>query len=793
MKETIKTKVLHFMAESKKKSFSLEEIAGGLGLQKGIDFKELVQTVAILEKEKSVVFTKKGKVKLPPKQYFIEGTFRRNERGFGFVTIDPEEEDIYIPKEQTMMALEGDIVAIDITQPADPFQDKGAEGKVVEIKQRQLTQIVGEFTLFSDEEIRESDLYGVVKPKDKKLTGFKLFVAAEGIRPMDGSIVVVEVTHYPDAEYPTTFEGLVKQVIGYKGDPGMDILSIVVANGIPTKFPEEVIEQANQVPDEIDPTDFPNRRNLIGEPIVTIDGEDAKDLDDAITVRKLPNGNYYLGVHIADVSYYAPQGSPIDQEAFERGTSVYLTDRVIPMLPQRLSNGICSLNPHVPRLAMSCEMTIDSLGNVVDYAIYESVIQSVERMTYTALNEILEEQNPETMMAYETLVPMFQDMADLHHLLEAKRTRRGAVTFEDNEAQVVVDEAGHPLDIVFRKRGVGERLIESFMLAANETVAQHFNQRNVPFIYRIHEEPKEEKMRRFMDFASILGIVVKNNKGSVTPKDLQAVVEEVADKPEALVINTMLLRSMQQAKYSENNDGHYGLAAEYYTHFTSPIRRYPDLIVHRLIRSYQADLSEENQTYWSEELPEIAVHSSQMERRAVNTEREVDALKKAEFMADHIDEEFDGVISSVMKFGFFVELPNTIEGLIHLSTLQQDYFHYIENHLALVGERTGQTFKIGQKVRIKVIKSDPETREIDFELVEAEDVAPLLMQNKNRKHRRKANEKKPKFEIKEGKKAQKNIEKEQKSGKKNGKKKGKKKPFYASAIKKNRKKTDRKK
>ena len=788
MNETIKIKVLHFVAQSKKKSFSIEEIAAGVEMQKGADFKVLVQTIATLEQEKSVIFTKKGKIKLPQKEVLLEGIFRRNERGFGFVNVDPEEDDIYIAKEQTLMALEGDTVAIDITHPADPFKEKGAEGQVVEIRERKLTQVVGEFTLFSDEEIKESDLYGVVKPKDKKLTGFKVFVAAEGIRPMDGSIVIVEITHYPDEEYPTTFEGLVKQVIGYKDEPGMDILSIVVANGIPTKFAEDVLEQANQVPDTINPADFPDRRKLIGEQIVTIDGEDAKDLDDAISVRKLENGNYYLGVHIADVSYYVTQESPLDREAFERGTSVYLTDRVIPMLPQRLSNGICSLNPNVPRLAMSCEMEIDSLGNIVTYDIYESVIQSVARMTYSAVNEILEAENPEIIKQYQTLVPMFEEMADLHHLLEAMRKRRGAVTFEDNEAKVIVDEDGHPLEIEFRKRGVGERLIESFMLAANETVAKHFNQKNFPFIYRIHEEPKEEKMRRFMDFASILGIVVKNNKGSVSPKDLQAIVEEVADKPEAMVINTMLLRSMQQAKYSEENYGHYGLAAEYYTHFTSPIRRYPDLIVHRLIRSYQTDDSVDNQGYWEENLPEIAFHSSQMERRAVNAEREVDALKKAEFMADHIDEEFDGVISSVMKFGFFVELPNTIEGLIHMSTLHQDYFHYVENHLALVGERTGQTFKIGQKVRIKVRKADPETREIDFELIEAAEVAPILMKNRNKEKKGTRTNAKPKFEIKTA------PERVEGAGKKKtGKKKGKKNPFYASALKKKHKKTDKKK
>ena len=357
------------------------------------------------------------------------------------------------------------------------------------------------------------------------------------------------------------------------------------------------------------------------------------------------------------------------------------------------------------------------------------------------------------------------------------RVRRGAVSFEDREAKVLVDEAGHPQDILLRERGVGERLIESFMLAANETVAEHFNKRRLPFIYRIHEEPKEEKMRRFFDFASALGIVVKQTKGSITPKDLQKVVEDVADKPEAMVVNTMLLRSMQQAKYSEDNYGHYGLAADYYTHFTSPIRRYPDLIVHRLIRSYSTDPSESNQEKWEQNLPDIALHSSQMERRAVEAEREVDALKKAEFMADKVGEEFDGIISSVVKFGLFVELPNTIEGLIHITALKQDYFHYLENHLALVGERTGQTFKIGQKVRIKVIKADPETREIDFELIEAEEVVriqqPKKKQNKENKQRRQTSDRQKKENLR-GKSPRKK--------KKNGN--SKKKPFYKGIKKK---------
>lgn len=786
-KETLKEKIIFFIESERKKSFSMEEIAQGLGLQKSEDFKLLVQTIAQMEREQSVVFTKKGKVKLPLKPVLIEGTFRANERGFGFVTIDPEEDDIYIPKEATGYAMDGDTVAIDIIKTADTAMDRGAEGKVVEIRKRATTQLAGEFVAYTEEEISETDLYGVVIPKDKKLNQFKVYAAAEGIRPVDGSIVMVELTHYPEKNYATSLEGIVKQVIGHKNDPGMDILSIVVSNGIPTKFPDDVLAEADQVPDTINEKDLVGRRDLREQLIVTIDGEDAKDLDDAVTVKKLANGNYFLGVHIADVSNYVTEGSQLDREAYERGTSVYLTDRVIPMIPQRLSNGICSLNPHVPRLTMSCEMEIDPNGQVVSHDIFPSVIQTTERMTYTAVNQILEEQDEQVMERYQQLVPMFQEMQELHQILEEMRIRRGAISFEDREAKILVEPDGQPTDILLRSRGVGERLIESFMLAANETVAEHFNKRNFPFIYRIHEQPKEEKMQRFFDFASALGIVVRGTKGTITPKDLQKVIENVEDKPESAVINTMLLRSMQQARYSEDNFGHYGLAAEYYTHFTSPIRRYPDLIVHRLIRSYGQDPSEANQTYWENELPEIAEHSSKMERRAVEAEREVDAMKKAEYMMDKVGEEFEGIISSVVKFGLFIELPNTIEGLIHINELKQDYFHFIENHLALVGERTGLTFKIGQKVRVKVIKADPEERAIDFELIDTEEIVPLerpKTSNKNRPSNRHQKRSSKSHTERNGKKN--SYSNERKKGKGPSNKKGKK-PFY-KGIKKKKKK-----
>ncbi|WP_028790149.1 ribonuclease R [Tetragenococcus muriaticus] len=775
MKETMKTKILHFMENSPKKSFAMEDIAQNLGLEQSDDFKALVQTVATMEREQLVVFNKKGKVKLPSKQTLVEGTFHANERGFGFVTIDPEEDDVYIAKENTNYAIDGDLVAIEIIKTTDPAEDRGAEGKIVEIKQRSITQIVGEFQLFSEDEIAKTDLYGVITPKEKKLSGFKVLVSAVGIRPVDGNIVVAEITHYPEKDYSDTLEGIVKNIIGHKDEPGMDILSVLAANHVPTEFSDKALEQANQVPDTIDPDDYPERKNRQEQTIVTIDGEEAKDLDDAVSVQKLKNGHFFLAVHIADVSYYVTEDSPLDKEAFERGTSVYLTDRVVPMIPQRLSNGICSLNPQVPRLAMSCEMEIDEEGTIVSYDIFPSVIQTNARMSYTAINEILEDEKAETMDKYKDLVPMFQSMKELHECLETMRNRRGALTFEDNEAQVVVDENGHPLDIVLNQRGVGERMIESFMLCANETIAKHYSQLNLPFIYRIHEAPDEEKLQQFFDFAATLGILVKNKKGKISPKDLQAVVENAAEKPESMVINTMLLRSMQQARYSEENLGHYGLAADYYTHFTSPIRRYPDLLVHRLIRSYWKDASKQKQTRWSRKIPEIAQHSSDMERRAVDCERDVDSMKKAEYMQDHIDEEFEGVISSVVKFGFFVELPNTIEGLIHVSDLKNDYFQFIESQLALVGEHTGQMYKIGQQVTVRVTKANPETREVDFELAGNSQTS----QTKPKKEQNRTQSRKSQSESTTQKRNK------QKKGKKENKKK--KKPFYKDAPK-NRKK-----
>ncbi|WP_034538223.1 ribonuclease R [Carnobacterium inhibens] len=717
-KKTLKEAILVFMNEQKKVSFQVSDISEGMGMTSAADFKILVSSLAEMEREGKLFLNKKGHFKLPSNDPVLTGIFRASDRGFGFVAIEDEDKDIYIPPNMTNYALDGDKVTVDIIKPAEPWSDKGAEGKIKAIVERNFTQLVGEFYAYSEEGIEETGLYGYIDPQDKKITDFRVFIEAEGIKPVDGSIVVVEITLYPDDEFPRSMQGLVKKVVGHINDPGIDILTIVYKHGILTEFSKEALQQADEVPEKISEADFSGRRDLRNEVLVTIDGEDAKDLDDAVGLKRLDNGNYHLGVHIADVSYYVTENSPLDAEAFERGTSVYLTDRVIPMIPQRLSNGICSLNPNVDRLAMSCEMEITPEGEIVGHEIFQSVIKTTKRMTYTEVNQIVTDKNPVTREEYSDLVDMFELMETLHHTLEKKRKSRGAIDFDTKEAKIIVDPEGKPLDIVLRERGVGERLIESFMLAANETVSEHFTRMEVPLIYRVHEQPDSDRMQKFMEFVTAFGITIKGTSQDVSPKTLQKVVNSVKGKPEEQVVSTMMLRSMKQAKYDVEPLGHFGLGAEFYSHFTSPIRRYPDLILHRLIRSYgENGTGSAQKEKWANRLPDIAVETSKAERRAVDAERETDALKKTEYMADKVGEIYEGIIGSVLKFGIFVELPNTVEGLVHISNMKDDYFNYIEEQMMLVGERTGVVYRIGQKVKVKITKADPETREIDFELV----------------------------------------------------------------------------
>lgn len=699
--------LLHYMKDEAYKPLTVQELETALGVTDSADFKDFVKALVQMEEKGLVVRTRSNRYGLPEKMNLVKGRLMGHAKGFAFVIPDePGMDDIFIPPHEINNAMHGDIVMARVS-PHSSGQRR--EGTIIRILERGAQQIVGTYT--------ESRNFGFVIPDDKKFAG-DIFIPKEAAHgAVEGHKVVVKLTVYPEGRMSA--EGEVVQILGHKNDPGVDILSIIHKHGLPLEFPEEVLEQAAETPDTIEESELAGRRDLRNEVIVTIDGADAKDLDDAVTVSKLDNGHYKLGVHIADVSYYVREGTPLDIEAADRGTSVYLVDRVIPMIPHRLSNGICSLNPKVDRLTLSCEMEIDEDGVVVNHDIFQSVIRTTERMTYSDVNKILVDHDEEVSARYEPLVPMFRLMEELAQILRDKRMKRGAIDFDFKEAKVLVEDDGKPIDVVIRERSVAERLIEEFMLVANETIAEHFSWLDVPFIYRIHEDPKEDKLQRFFEFITNFGYIVKGTANSVHPRALQTIIEEVQGKPEEMVVSTVMLRSMQQAKYEPENLGHFGLATEFYTHFTSPIRRYPDLIVHRLIRTYliEGKMDESTREKWNSKLPAIADHSSRMERRAVDAERETEELKKAEFMEDKIGEEFAGIISSITNFGMFVELPNTIEGLVHVSYMTDDYYHYDERHYAMIGERTGHVFRIGDEITVRVVNVNKEERSIDFEIV----------------------------------------------------------------------------
>ncbi|RZI52335.1 ribonuclease R [Aeribacillus pallidus] len=700
-------RLLSFMKEEAYKPLTVEELEEAFQLEDADEFKKLIITLNKMEEKGLIVRTRANRYGVPEKMNLIRGTLVGHARGFAFVEPDePGFDDVFIPPGELNHAMHGDKVLVRLSPKTSGARQ---EGTVIRILERGIKEIVGTYT--------ESKNFGFVIPDDKKIVNDIFIPKNASNGAVEGHKVIVRLTSYPEGRMSA--EGEVVQILGHKNDPGVDILSIIHKHQLPLSFPDDVLKQANETPDEIKSEEIKNRRDLRNELIITIDGEDAKDLDDAVTVTKLNNGCYKLGVHIADVSYYVKEGTPIDREAFARGTSVYLVDRVIPMIPHRLSNGICSLNPKVDRLTLSCEMIVDEYGNVVQHDIFQSIIRSAERMTYSNVNKILIEKDEQLREKYQEIVPMLEDMAELAAILRKKRMLRGAIDFDFKEAKVLVDEKGKPYDVIIRERSVAERLIEEFMLLANETVAEHFHWLNVPFIYRIHEKPNEEKLRRFLEFITNFGYVVKGTGNNIHPRALQQILDEVRGKPEEMVISTVMLRSMKQAKYHPESVGHFGLSTEFYTHFTSPIRRYPDLIVHRLIRKYllEGKIDEKTQVKWASILPEIAEHSSNMERRAVDAERETDDLKKAEFMLDKIGEEFDGIISSVTNFGMFVELPNTVEGLVHVSYMTDDYYHYDERHYAMIGERTGNVYRIGDEITVRVVNVDKEERSIDFEIV----------------------------------------------------------------------------
>ncbi|WP_082233435.1 ribonuclease R [Halobacillus massiliensis] len=708
MNTELKQSILKYFNETASKPLSVQELEQLITLEEDQDFKDLMKALNTLEDEGELVRTRKNRFGLPEKMNLIRGKIQMHAKGFAFLIPDDEEkDDVYLHHSDLNSAMNNDRVLVRIEKRDETGQRP--EGTVIRILERATKRVVGTY--------ESSRNFGFVVADDKRIPHDIFIPKAQSNGAVDGHKVIVEITKFPEERMSA--EGEIVEILGHKNDPGIDIISIIHKHGIKTDFPEEVLQQAADTPEQIHEDEIKNRRDLRDETIVTIDGADAKDLDDAVTVKKLENGNYKLGVHIADVTYYVEQDSPLDKEARERATSVYLVDRVIPMIPHRLSNGICSLNPKVDRLTLSCEMEIDAKGQIVNHEIFQSVIKTNERMTYKDVNSILEDNDSELVEKYKDLVPMFREMESLAATLRKKRFDRGAIDFDFKEAGVIVDEEGKAVDVKLRERSVAEKLIEEFMLAANETVAEHFHWMEVPFIHRIHEDPDESKLHNFFEFVTNLGYSVKGSSENVHPQALQKILETVKDSQEEMIISKLMLRSMQQAKYDPQSLGHFGLSTEYYTHFTSPIRRYPDLIVHRLIRTYliQEKLDYKTRKHWKDQLPEIAKHSSEMERAAVDAERETDDLKKAEYMEDKIGEEYDGVISSVTSFGLFVELPNTVEGLVHVSTLTDDYYNFQEKQFALIGERTANMYRIGDEITVRVSNVNLDERVIDFEIV----------------------------------------------------------------------------
>ena len=672
---------------------------------------ELKAVMDALEAEGKVHVSQKGKY-LKGAGRTLRGVYQAHPRGFGFVTIEGETDDIFIPEKETNGALHGDTVEILLT--ASP-EGKRKEGKIVKIAERGTAKIVGLY------QVAKGKHYGFVIPDNQRFLQ-DIFVPEERAKgAVDGHKVVVELTSYgSDNAKP---EGKIVEILGHVNDPGVDIMSIVKSYDLPVEFPEKVMNQAERVPEEVSDADMAGRKDLREWVMVTIDGEDAKDLDDAVSLTRTEDGkNWILGVHIADVANYVQERSALDREALHRGTSVYLADRVIPMLPHRLSNGICSLNAGVDRLAMSCIMTVDAKGDVIDHEICESVIRVNERMSYTSVKKILEDHDEEETTRYIDLVPMFEEMEQLAGILRNRRHQRGSIDFDFPESKIMLDEEGHPMEIRSYDRNVATKIIEDFMLLANETVAEEYYWREIPFVYRVHETPDEDKIKKLAILINNFGYSL-HISDEVRPGQIQKLLAKIQGTPQETMISRLALRSMKQARYTPENDGHFGLAACYYTHFTSPIRRYPDLQIHRIIKDdLRGRMNEKKMEHYQTILPEVTRQASETERRAEEAERETIRLKKAEYMEAHIGEVFEGVISGITNWGIYVELSNTIEGLVHVANMYDDHYDYYEDRYEMVGEHTGKTYKLGETVYVRVIDADCLTRTIDFEMADEGDM-----------------------------------------------------------------------
>lgn len=720
--ETVLAGVLEIFRHNPQKQFSVDQIERQARRDRLGNFTDLVKALAYLEQKKQIITDGNGRYQLAQENTEVEGVFRANDKGFGFVRLDDEEaDDVFINSDATKLALDGDRVKVKITAGGNPWNGKGPEGQVEEILERGASSIVGEYTPLEDLQVKISHFAGYVISTNKKFKKYRVYVSENGLIPQMGDMVKVSLKTYPTEDLPDQMTGAVVEIIGNKNDPGVDIMSIVAEHDIRTEWPEDALEQANAIPDHVTEEERheAGRRDITDQPAVTIDGDDSKDFDDAVVLWKLDNGNYHLGVHIADVAHYVKEGTPLDREAFARGNSTYLVDRVIPMLPFRLSNGICSLNEGVDRLVLSCDMEITPEGERVSYDIYPAVMRSHGRLTYNKVNQALRADVPDSDLEdkYVKVRPMLKDMAALHEALYNQRHARGAIDFEEPEAKIIVDEKGKPVDIVLHSRGTAEKMIESFMLLANETVAEAYYRKKVPFLYRVHETPEADRITRFFEFCSAFGLNVKADPNDIKPLDLQKVVTKTLGTPEEAVLQMMMLRSLKQAHYSEDPLGHFGIAAKYYTHFTSPIRRYSDTMAHRMIHAYlEEGMGDEVKEHFKEELPEVADQTSTQERRSIDTERATNDLKMTEYMADQVGNKFEAVVSSVTSFGMFVQLENTVEGLIHISNLKDDYYAYDEKTMTLTGRATHKKYKVGMPIKVVLTNANVEQHQLDFEV-----------------------------------------------------------------------------
>lgn len=705
-----------------------KELAMLLGIPKS-QRDELTQVLDYLVSEGRIGISKKGKYG-KPEVFSVNGIFCGHPKGFGFVTVEGMEQDVFIPEDRTGAALHGDRVQI-VVESQDRGGGRRAEGSVLKVLEHANKEVVGYY--------QKSKGFGFVIPDNQKISKDIFIPQGCDMGAVTGHKVVARIKEFGDANHKP--EGVVTEILGHVNDPGTDILSIVRAYGLPEEFPPEVMDEVEGCPDEVavpgmtrdeetwdgpygigdltSPADWTGdlagRLDLRGLRTVTIDGEDAKDLDDAVTLCRNGQGGYILGVHIADVSHYVKEGRPLDKEALKRGTSVYLVDRVIPMLPHKLSNGICSLNAGTDRLALSCIMELDDQGNVLDHKIAETVIHVDRRMTYTAVNAIVTDGDEAVIAEYEGFVPMFMLMKEVSDILREKRKKRGAIDFDFPESKIILDAQGKPLEIKPYERNAATKIIEDFMLAANETVAEDYFWQSLPFLYRTHDNPDPEKMKQLGTFIHNFGYFIRLQQGEIHPKELQKLLDKIEGTPEEVLLSRLTLRSMKQAKYTTLCSGHFGLAARYYTHFTSPIRRYPDLQIHRIIKeSLKGGLGDKRAGHYEAILPGVAMQTSALERRAEEAERETDKLKKCEYMSRFIGQEFDGVVSGVTNWGLYVELPNTVEGLVRISELRDDYYIFDEQHYELVGEMTRKTFKLGQPIRVQVASTDRLLRTVDF-------------------------------------------------------------------------------